>query len=85
MEEPKVITIDDVFDSTVMHINDFPRPNSTLGPGSDAVLHMNLIPGLSVELGRGKSLICITVESKTSSIVITLGSSILMKCLGKSR
>ena len=30
MEEPKVITIDDVFDSTVMHINDLPRPNSTL-------------------------------------------------------
>ena len=43
MEEPKVITIDDVFDSTVMHINDFPRPNSTLGPGSDAVLHMSRI------------------------------------------
>ena len=39
---------------------------------------------VSVELGRGKSLICITVESMTSSIVITLGSSILMKCLGKS-
>ena len=30
MEEPKVITIDDVIDSTVIHINDFPRPNSTL-------------------------------------------------------
>ena len=30
MEEPKVITIDDVIDSTVMHVNDFPRPNSTL-------------------------------------------------------
>ena len=29
-------------------------------------------------------LICITVESMTSPIVITLGSSILMKCLGKS-
>ena len=27
---------------------------------------------VSVELGRGKSLICITVESMTSSIVITL-------------
>ena len=43
MEEPKVITIDDVFDSTVMHINDFPRPNSTLRPGSDTVLHMSRI------------------------------------------
>ena len=30
MEEPKVITIDDVIDSTAMHVNDFPRPNSTL-------------------------------------------------------
>ena len=30
IEETKVITIDDVIDSTVMHINDFPRPNSTL-------------------------------------------------------
>ena len=30
MEEPKVITIDDVIDSTVMHVNDFPRPNPTL-------------------------------------------------------
>ena len=30
MEEPKVITIYDVIDSTVMHVNDFPRPNSTL-------------------------------------------------------
>ena len=25
MEEPKVITIDDVIDSSVMHINDLPR------------------------------------------------------------
>ena len=39
---------------------------------------------VSVELGRGKSLICITVESMRWPIVITLGSSILMKCLGKS-
>ena len=39
---------------------------------------------VSVELGRGKSLICITVESMRWPIVITLGTSILMKCLGKS-
>ena len=30
MEEPKVITIGHLMDLTVMHINDFPRPNSTL-------------------------------------------------------
>ena len=28
MEEPKVITIGDILDSTVMRVNDFPRPNS---------------------------------------------------------
>ena len=38
--------------------------------------------GIGIGIGRGKSLTCITaVESTTSPIVITLGSSILMKCL----
>ena len=30
---PWVITMGDVIDSTLMHINDLPRPNSTLNRG----------------------------------------------------
>ena len=30
---PWVITVGDVIDSTLMHINDLPRPNSTLNRG----------------------------------------------------
>ena len=30
---PRVITMGDVIDSTLMHINDLPRPNSTLNGG----------------------------------------------------
>ena len=36
---------------------------------------------LGVELGQGKSLTRITVELRVSPIVITLGSSILVKCI----
>ena len=45
--------------------------------------HFNPRYCIGIGIGRGKSLTCITaVESMTSPIVITLGSSILMKCLG---
>ena len=39
---PQVLTIGDVIDSTVMHVNDFPRPKSTLRAGSHCDISISI-------------------------------------------